>query len=127
MGTEKKPENRFSELKYTLSYHYYPSAKESHKEGHFDLFFYLDSWDNLLHYKAPTDHYRTLIRFWKGKPHRGVYRDYSGPISGQRGRIRVLQKGILSFPEEFPEDFAASITPDGIRILWEKPQMALPN
>lgn len=85
---------------------------------HIDLFVWTDDAATLDSYRLPAEFERCLaplsaterqgIRLrtggpgegaWPataGAPHRSAYRDYQGPISGDRGWLAELARGILS-------------------------------
>ena len=72
----------------TLSIHYY-SRKST--DNHLDLF--IDSGNEMLdHFFLSLKKAKAGVSFTKGKPHRTKYLNYSGKISNNRGRVRVLKR-----------------------------------
>ena len=80
------------------SYPYTLSLHRCIEGSHIDFFIDVDiSSDMLLHYKTnvlPIS-LDTFFCVFIGTPHRRLYLSYSGPISNNRGRIRVIKHGFL--------------------------------
>ena len=94
--------------KYTISYHFYGIKNP---QNHID--FFLDfgkESESLIAYKSfgGKDRVHTPLITQKNqsswemhlnKPHRKIYMNYQGKISGNRGKVRILRQGFICFPK----------------------------
>lgn len=72
----------------TLSMHFYAKSRG---QNHLDLF--IDNGKDMLdHFFLSIEGARKNEVFIEGRPHRRKYLNYSGEISNNRGRVRVLQR-----------------------------------
>ena len=72
----------------TLSMHFYANSSD---QNHLDLF--IDNGKDMLdHFFLSIEGARKNEAFIEGRPHRRKYLNYSGEISNNRGRVRVLQR-----------------------------------
>jgi len=79
---------------YTLSYHFFGLK---HPSNHIDLFLQFPYYIHLTHYHINLNDYRNkYCTAVLGKDHRSIYMQYQGKISGNRGKVRILQKGFFS-------------------------------
>ena len=97
---------------YTLSIHFYGAQNP---ENHFDLF--LDVGEDLLlityHIRLreiKTQPDRSIWKMRLSRPHRRVYMNHQGKLSMNRGRLRMVRKGLIVMPKNFdrrtpPDDF----------------------
>lgn len=93
---------------YTLAYHYF-GLNDS--RNHLELFLDVDGNSPLetwRHFPKRTGaKAERRYRFWRAEPHRRVYLHYSGPVTGHRGRLRVMKRGVVIDKRQKPD--AASI------------------
>ncbi|GAB4424087.1 MAG: hypothetical protein OHK0011_04410 [Turneriella sp.] len=79
---------------YTLSFHFF-GIKDY--RNHFELFVDTDGTSDLAtwqHYpRAAGAKLDRRWRFRQAAPHRRIYLEYSGPVSNNRGRLRILRRG----------------------------------
>jgi len=77
---------------FTLSYHYLGS---NDRRNHLELFLDIDGKSALETWRAFADYESTedKHRFFAAPPHRRIYLTYSGAISRNRGRLRILRHG----------------------------------
>lgn len=80
---------------FTLSYHYF---RQQDSRNHLELFLDLDGKSDLETWRnfPSVRHERqlgTAARFVSAPDHRRVYLDFSGPVSGGRGKLRILRRG----------------------------------
>ncbi|MCX7633267.1 MAG: hypothetical protein N2Z22_08050 [Turneriella sp.] len=81
---------------FTLAYHFYASRDP---RNHLELFLdtdgssALETWRHFPH--RPGARYDRRLRFFAAPPHRRVYLNFSGPVSGDRGRLRILRRGVF--------------------------------
>ncbi|MFZ5628316.1 MAG: hypothetical protein ACOY5B_04250 [Spirochaetota bacterium] len=79
---------------YTLSYHFF-GIKDY--RNHFELFVDTDGISDLAtwqHYpRAAGAKLDRRWRFRQAAPHRRIYLEFSGPVSNNRGRLRILRRG----------------------------------
>ena len=84
--------------KFTLSYHF---MSINNVKNHLDLFLYIGSNVPLIHYFTSKSNIKikNQIKFTLGEPHRQIYLNYQGKITNNRGRVRVLMKGMYIVPD----------------------------
>ena len=85
--------------KYTLSLHYYGFKNTN---NHLDLFIDVDGTSELISYKTLNLNIISLnkgFQVYLNQSHRRLYLNYSGYISNNRGKIRILKKGYI-LPEK---------------------------
>lgn len=79
---------------YTLSYHFFGINDD---RNHFELFIDADGASNLAtwqhHPRAAGAKHDRRWRFRRANAHRRVYLGFSGPVSNNRGRLRILRQG----------------------------------
>jgi hypothetical protein len=79
---------------YTLSYHFFAIRDE---RNHFELFIDIDGVSPLAtwqhHPRAAGAKHDRRWRFRRAEPHRRIYLNFSGPLSNNRGRLRILRRG----------------------------------
>lgn len=79
---------------YTLSYHYF---RQKDARNHLELFLDIDGESPLETWRCfkKPEHSRTgrVRRFSAAPPHRRVYLEFSGAITGNRGKLRILRQG----------------------------------
>ncbi len=98
---------------YTLVLHYYGSKND---QNHLDLF--LDTGEErLLHYQSPLPLWRKNKSMTLGTPHRRIYLDFQGEISGGRGRVRIVRKGLAQLDTGQPPLEQIKVSFDGQGLL----------
>lgn len=86
---------------FTLSYHYF---RQQDSRNHLELFLDVDGKSDLETWRHfPSIRRERLLgtgrdfsrsaRFVAAPSHRRIYLDFSGPVSGDRGKLRVLRRG----------------------------------
>lgn len=91
---------------FTVSYH---RTKEK-ENSHIDLFLSGSVDELLVQYQCSVEELRKAKKEKRspvctlGTPHRRKYLEYSGPIRGDRGRVRVLKRGKCKVPDQMFEN-----------------------
>jgi len=79
---------------YTLSYHFF---RQNDARNHLELFLDVDGESPLETWRCfkKPEHSRTgrVRRFSAAPPHRRVYLEFAGVITGNRGKLRILRQG----------------------------------
>jgi hypothetical protein len=79
---------------FTLSFHFFGIRDY---RNHLELFIDIDGFSDVetwQHYpRAAGAKYDRRWRFRRANAHRRIYLNYSGPLSNNRGRLRILRRG----------------------------------
>ena len=104
---------------YTLSIHFYGAQNP---ENHFDLFLDVGEDFLLITYQVKLREIKTkpaspIWRMHLSRPHRRLYMNYQGKLGMNRGRLKMIRKGLIFMPKKFdrrtpPDDFCFLVRED---------------
>ncbi|MCB1145640.1 MAG: hypothetical protein KDK38_02465 [Leptospiraceae bacterium] len=100
---------------FTISFHWYELCDV---RNHIDIFLFFPNATDLIHYSSARAGLKLTSTFTaqKGKTHRLKYLHYSGRISGNRGRVRIISRGKFTcsknFIDKLPQTVKFRVSPN---------------